>query len=71
MLLLLEELQQKRPEAFVLVAKALNKKYPGKFHFILHGDGELDTFVSELISRYGLENVIERRSMKISAQKNV
>lgn len=61
--------RQKRPEAFVLVAKALNKKYPGKFHFILHGDGELDTFVSELISRYGLENVIERRSMKISAQK--
>ncbi|EFH72165.1 glycosyltransferase [Gardnerella vaginalis 5-1] len=61
--------RQKRPEAFVLVAKALNKKYPGKFHFILHGDGELDTFVSELISRYGLENVIERRSMKIPAQK--
>ncbi|PKZ52895.1 glycosyl transferase [Gardnerella vaginalis] len=61
--------RQKRPEAFVLVAKALNKKYPGKFHFILHGDGDLDTFVTELISRYHLENVIERRSMSVPAQK--
>lgn len=61
--------RQKRPEAFVLAARALNKRYPGRFHFILHGDGELDTFVTELISRYGLRDIIERRSMNIPAQQ--
>lgn len=61
--------RQKRPEAFVLAARALNKRYPGCFHFILHGDGELDTFVTELITRYGLQNVIERRSMNVPAQQ--
>lgn len=61
--------RQKRPEAFVLAARALNKKYPGSFHFILHGEGELDTFVTELIRRYGLSDIIERRSMQIPAQK--
>lgn len=61
--------RQKRPEAFVLAARALNKRYPGCFHFILHGDGELDTFVTELITRYGLEHVIERRSMNVPAQQ--
>lgn len=57
--------RQKRPEAFILVAYKLNRQYPGKFRFIMHGEGELDTFVTKLIHRYHLEHVIERRGMDI------
>ena len=53
--------RQKRPEAFILVAKALAKT--GVFRFIMHGSGEMDGFVDSLIERYGLQDVVERRSM--------
>lgn len=54
--------RQKRPEAFILTARYLEKKRPGAFHFIMHGSGDMDGFVDRLISRYHLEQVIERRS---------
>lgn len=53
--------RQKRPEAFILVAKALAKT--DGFRFIMHGSGEMDGFVDGLIKRYGLQDVVERRSM--------
>jgi glycosyltransferase involved in cell wall biosynthesis len=54
--------RQKRPEAFILLARYLENKRPGAFRFILHGSGEMDGFVDRLIHRYHLEQVIERRS---------
>ena len=55
--------RQKRPEAFILVAKELEKARPGAFHFIMHGSGDMDAFVDKLIARHELDDVIERRSM--------
>lgn len=54
--------RQKRPEAFILLARYLENKRPGAFRFIMHGSGEMDGFVDRLIHRYHLEQVIERRS---------
>lgn len=55
--------RQKRPEAFILVAKELERARPGAFRFIMHGNGDMDAFVDKLIARYGLGDVVERRSM--------
>jgi len=53
--------RQKRPEAFILAAKAVNAAYPGKVRFIMQGNGDMDAFSDMMIKRYGLEKVIERR----------
>lgn len=55
--------RQKRPEAFVLAAKAVNAAYPGKVRFIMQGNGDMDAFSDMMIKRYGLEEVIERRAL--------
>lgn len=55
--------RQKRPEAFILAAKAVNAAYPGKVRFIMQGNGDMDAFSDMMIKRYGLEEVIERRSL--------
>lgn len=55
--------RQKRPEAFILAAKAVNAAYPGKVHFIMQGNGDMDAFSDMMIKRYGLEEVIERRAL--------
>ena len=55
--------RQKRPEAFILAAKAVNAAYPGKVRFIMQGNGDLDAFSDMMIKRYGLEEVIERRAL--------
>ena len=55
--------RQKRPEAFILVAKAVNAAYPGKVRFIMQGNGDMDAFSDMMIKRYGLEEVIERRAL--------
>ena len=55
--------RQKRPEAFILAAKAVNAAYPGKVRFIMQGNGDMDAFSDMLIKRYGLEEVIERRAL--------
>lgn len=57
--------RQKRPEAFILAAKELERARPGAFRFIMHGSGDMDAFVDKLIARHGLGEVIERRSMDI------
>lgn len=55
--------RQKRPEAFILAAKAVNTAYPGKVRFIMQGNGDMDAFSDMMIKRYGLEEVIERRAL--------
>lgn len=55
--------RQKRPEAFILAAKAVNAAYPGKVRFIMQGNGDMDAFSDMMIKRYGLEEVIERRAL--------
>lgn len=55
--------RQKRPEAFILAAKAVNAAYPGKVRFIMQGNGDMDAFSGMMIKRYGLEEVIERRAL--------
>lgn len=61
--------RQKRPEAFVLLAKKLDKCAPGRFRFIMHGNGDLDPMVDKIIARHGLSDLIERRGMQISVDK--
>lgn len=61
--------RQKRPEAFILLARRLEKNKPGSFHFIMHGSGEMDGFVDRLIRRYHLEHVIERRTGDVSVSQ--
>lgn len=55
--------RQKRPEAFILAAKAVNAAYPGRVRFIMQGNGDMDAFSDMMIKRYGLEEVIERRAL--------
>lgn len=55
--------RQKRPEAFILAAKAVNAAYPRKVRFIMQGNGDMDAFSDMMIKRYGLEEVIERRAL--------
>lgn len=55
--------RQKRPEAFILAAKAVNAAYPGKVRFIMQGNGDMDAFSDMMIKRYGLGEVIERRAL--------
>ena len=57
--------RQKRPEAFILAAKAVNAAYPGKVRFIMQGNGDMDAFTERLIERYRLQDVIERRPMSM------
>ena len=52
---------QKRPFLFVELVRRLNKKYPGRFVFVMQGSGALVNFVDEQIKDFGLEDVIERR----------
>lgn len=61
--------RQKRPEAFLAFARALNKRNPGDFHFILHGSGDMDATVDALISRYHLKDVVERRDISVPVEK--
>lgn len=58
--------RQKRPEAFINVAKALERQRPGRFRFIMHGSGDMDLEVSKLLKKYGLDHVIERRDVSQS-----
>lgn len=61
--------RQKRPEAFILTAKAMQSAYPGKFHFIMQGNGDMDAFADMMIKRYGLKDVIERRALDFSVRE--
>lgn len=61
--------RQKRPEAFILTARALQQAYPGKFKFIMQGNGDMDIFADTLIERYGLGEVLEMRPMTTPVAK--
>lgn len=52
---------QKRPVLFLALAAFLNKRYPGRFEFIMQGSGELEAVVQQQIKRMRLGNVIQRR----------
>lgn len=54
--------RQKAPEVFVEMVDRLRKGGHDGIRFILHGDGELASLVSDQISERGLEAVIERRT---------
>jgi glycosyltransferase involved in cell wall biosynthesis len=49
--------QQKRPYLFLRLAARLRKHAPGKFRFVMHGDGELAEEVHLLRARFGLETL--------------
>lgn len=55
--------QQKRPFLFLALARRLHRRTPGRYHFILHGDGELEQETQHLIDRYGLGDVLQRRGV--------
>ena len=57
--------RQKRPDAFIALARLLEKKHPGRFRFILHGSGDIDAVVERMIERFNLQDVVERRSMDV------
>jgi glycosyltransferase involved in cell wall biosynthesis len=49
--------QQKRPYLFLRLAARLRRHEPGKFRFVMHGDGELAEEVRTLRVRLGLETL--------------
>ncbi|GAA3944336.1 glycosyltransferase [Pseudoclavibacter caeni] len=53
--------RQKRPDAFLLLARRLMRENPRGYRFILHGDGEMNETVAALIARLGLASVLEWR----------
>jgi glycosyltransferase involved in cell wall biosynthesis len=58
--------RQKRPEAFLLLVEALNKKYPGEFKAIMHGSGDMDPEADAIVKELGLDQEsLERRSMDV------
>lgn len=61
--------RQKRPDAFIYLAKSLEKKYPGRFRFIMHGSGDIDAVVDRMIDHYDLSGVVDRRSIDVPVSK--
>lgn len=61
--------RQKRPDAFILLAKELEKKHPGRYRFILHGSGDIDAVADRMIERFGLIDVIERRGIDVPVEE--
>lgn len=61
--------RQKRPDAFILLAKELEKRHPGQYRFILHGSGDIDAVVDRMIERFGLADVVERRSIDVPVKE--
>ncbi|WP_258333099.1 glycosyltransferase [Bifidobacterium asteroides] len=55
--------RQKRPEAFINVAKEMERRFPGRFRFIMHGSGDMDLEVRKLLEKYDLDHVVERRDV--------
>lgn len=53
--------QQKRPFLFVALAHRLSARGPGRFRFLLHGDGELEEQIRQQMDRLGLGSVVDHR----------
>ncbi|AKV55627.1 glycosyltransferase, group 1 family protein [Bifidobacterium actinocoloniiforme DSM 22766] len=60
--------RQKRPEAFIRIVQILEHAHPGAYHFIMHGNGDLDGEVNNIIEHAGLTDVIERRGLNQSVE---
>ncbi|WP_022878044.1 glycosyltransferase, partial [Microbacterium sp. B19] len=56
--------RQKAPEVFVEMVNKLGEAAEG-MRFILHGDGDMSSWVDDIIRNEGLEHRIERRSSKV------
>nr|WP_279587852.1 glycosyltransferase [Microbacterium ulmi] len=52
--------RQKAPEVFIETAKSLSR-LDRPFRFVMHGDGDMATWVDDLIRSHGLEGRIVRR----------
>lgn len=55
--------RQKAPEVFVTVAEQLRRRVPG-IRFIMHGEGELASWVDRLVASRGLSDVVTRRDSR-------
>ncbi|MFF8188107.1 glycosyltransferase [Microbacterium sp. NPDC016588] len=56
--------RQKAPEVFVEMVNKLGAD-AGSMRFILHGDGDMSSWVDDIIRNEGLEGRIERRTSKV------
>lgn len=57
--------RQKRPEAFVLLASRLKRLAASSFRVIMHGSGEFDEVIDDIMKKRGLSSFIERRSSAV------
>lgn len=61
--------RQKRPDTFLALAHRLQERDPGRFRFILHGSGSLDSEAATLIKRWDLQGSVVRRSVGVPVSK--
>lgn len=61
--------RQKRPEAFLSVVDKLERNFPGRFRFIMHGSGDMDQEVGRIIERRGLGESVELRDISVPVLK--
>jgi glycosyltransferase involved in cell wall biosynthesis len=52
---------QKRPFLFVELARRLHRRYPGRFEFVVQGDGPMGVGLEAQIASAGLADVVVRR----------
>ncbi|UWF78171.1 glycosyltransferase [Microbacterium neungamense] len=62
--------RQKAPEVFVAMARRLRRVDPG-IRFILHGDGELASWVDDVIAGMGMTDAIERRTSAVPVSRTL
>ncbi|WP_309103234.1 glycosyltransferase [Microbacterium sp.] len=62
--------RQKAPEVFVDMARRL-KRQGHTFRFVLHGDGELSSWVSDIMTAEGVDDIIERRSSAVPVSQTL
>jgi glycosyltransferase involved in cell wall biosynthesis len=63
--------QQKRPFLFLKLAAKMRKRFPGRFRFVMHGDGDLSTEVQELYGAHRLGDVLERRDSTVPIERTL
>lgn len=61
--------RQKRPDAFLLLAHKLHAEHPDDYRFIVQGSGPLDSEAEQLIQRFSLKDVVERRPVDYPVSK--
>ncbi|MEG9226823.1 glycosyltransferase [Aeromicrobium sp. Sec7.5] len=62
--------RQKAPEVFVETAARIHRTRPD-VRFIMHGHGELNQWVTDLVSAAGLEDVLERRDESVPVSRTL